>query len=214
MNNTSTPTTSAQSSSENAEQQTNDKSSSSVPNKEEETSNNTPGEDTSRYECNICLDIAKDAVVSMCGHLFCWPCLHQWLDTRPNSPVCPVCKASISKEKVIPLYGRGNESDPRDKVPPRPRPTRTEPPQSGFPGGFHWGTGAGGGENNFGGVQFSLGIGVFPISFFASFFNTGIGGDRRPDPPAAGTRQHNEEQILSNVFMYIGLGFLFWLMFF
>ena len=22
------------------------------------------------FDCNICLDIAKDAVVSMCGHLF------------------------------------------------------------------------------------------------------------------------------------------------
>lgn len=31
---------------------------------------------------------------------------------------------------------------------------------------------------------------------------------------APGTPQYNEEQILSNVFMYIGLGFLFWLMFF
>ena len=28
-------------------------------------------------QCNICLDVARDAVVSMCGHLFCWPCLHQ-----------------------------------------------------------------------------------------------------------------------------------------
>ena len=26
--------------------------------------------DTSFYECNICLDTARDAVVSMCGHLF------------------------------------------------------------------------------------------------------------------------------------------------
>jgi E3 ubiquitin-protein ligase RNF5 len=24
----------------------------------------------SNFECNICLDTAKDAVVSMCGHLF------------------------------------------------------------------------------------------------------------------------------------------------
>ena len=24
----------------------------------------------SRYECNICFEQAKDAVVSMCGHLF------------------------------------------------------------------------------------------------------------------------------------------------
>ena len=29
------------------------------------------------FQCNICLDTARDAVVSMCGHLFCWPCLHQ-----------------------------------------------------------------------------------------------------------------------------------------
>lgn len=29
------------------------------------------------YECNICLDTAREAVVSMCGHLFCWPCIHQ-----------------------------------------------------------------------------------------------------------------------------------------
>lgn len=27
-------------------------------------------EESSLFECNICLDTAKDAVVSMCGHLF------------------------------------------------------------------------------------------------------------------------------------------------
>ena len=56
------------------------------------------------FECHICLDIAKDAVVSLCGHLFCWPCLHQWLETRPTVQLCPVCKAGISKDKVVPLY--------------------------------------------------------------------------------------------------------------
>lgn len=67
------------------------------------------------FDCNICLDTAKEAVVSMCGHLFCWPCLHQWLETRPTRQLCPVCKAAISKDKVIPLYGRGStkEEDPR-----------------------------------------------------------------------------------------------------
>ncbi|KHJ84465.1 zinc finger, C3HC4 type [Oesophagostomum dentatum] len=86
-----------------------------------------------QFECNICLDTAKDAVVSMCGHLFCWPCLVQWLDTRPNRQLCPVCKAAISKDKVIPLYGRGGDNtDPREKVPPRPRGQRTEAPQVYF----------------------------------------------------------------------------------
>lgn len=76
---------------------------------------NAAKKDDSMFECNICLDTAKEAVVSMCGHLFCWPCLHQWLETRPTRQLCPVCKAAISKEKVIPLYGRGStkEEDPR-----------------------------------------------------------------------------------------------------
>jgi hypothetical protein len=37
--------------------------------------------DDSAYVCNICLDIAKDAVVSMCGHLYCWPCLSESQDS-------------------------------------------------------------------------------------------------------------------------------------
>ena len=28
------------------------------------------GQSTANFECNICLDTAKDAVISMCGHLF------------------------------------------------------------------------------------------------------------------------------------------------
>lgn len=48
-------------------------------------------------------------------NIYSWPCLHQWLETRPNRQVCPVCKAAISKEKVVPLYGRGStkQEDPR-----------------------------------------------------------------------------------------------------
>lgn len=29
-----------------------------------------PDSDSASFECNICLDTAKDAVVSLCGHLF------------------------------------------------------------------------------------------------------------------------------------------------
>ncbi|CAJ0941182.1 unnamed protein product, partial [Mesorhabditis belari] len=154
------------------------------------------------YDCNICLDTAKDPVITMCGHLFCWPCLVQWLDTRPNNQVCPVCKSGVQADKVIPLYGRGgNNVDPRTKVPPRPKGQRTEA-QQGFPG-FTFGDG--------GGVQFSLGIGVFPFGLFAQFFNGG-GFDRRPDPPEPGSRQYQEERFLDNVFMYLGIFFILWLL--
>jgi len=157
-------------------------------------------QDASSFECNICLDTAKDPVISMCGHLFCWPCLHQWLETRPTRQVCPVCKSAISKEKVIPVYNRGGENkDPRDKVPPRPQGQRTEPSATPM---FNFGDGGNGG------LQFSFGIGAFPFTFFASTFNL---GEQRPSAPAAGTRQHEEETFLSKVFVWIAVFFLIWL---
>ena len=73
----------------------------------EQKSNDEESSANAAFECNICLDVARDAVISMCGHLFCWPCLHTWLETRPNRQICPVCKAGIGKDKVVPLYGRG-----------------------------------------------------------------------------------------------------------
>lgn len=33
----------------------------------------------SAYSCNICLEISKEPVVTLCGHLFCWPCLFRWV---------------------------------------------------------------------------------------------------------------------------------------
>lgn len=31
----------------------------------------------SAFECNICYDVAESPVVTMCGHLYCWPCLYR-----------------------------------------------------------------------------------------------------------------------------------------
>lgn len=118
----SVPSASNTTNSENIQPPVKEQSSSSFTASGTDTSNakqtsdaNNTKKDDSMFECNICLDTAKEAVVSMCGHLFCWPCLHQWLETRPTRQLCPVCKAAISKEKVIPLYGRGStkEEDPR-----------------------------------------------------------------------------------------------------
>lgn len=30
----------------------------------------------SHFECAICLDVAKEPIVTKCGHLFCWPCIY------------------------------------------------------------------------------------------------------------------------------------------
>ncbi|CAN7033095.1 hypothetical protein BRARA_H01515 [Brassica rapa] len=76
------------------------------------------------FDCNICLDTAHDPVVTLCGHLFCWPCIYKWLHVK-LSPVsidhhhntCPVCKSSVAITSLVPLYGRGMSSmfSPRNK---------------------------------------------------------------------------------------------------
>jgi len=114
-------------------------------------SNNDAGD----FECNICFDIAQEPIITLCGHLFCWPCLYKWLHIHSLSQECPVCKALIQEEKLVPLYGRGkNSTDPRSKsipgveIPNRPtgqRPETAPPPntnpfeQNGF--GFMGGSG-------------------------------------------------------------------------
>jgi hypothetical protein len=66
------------------------------------------------FECNVCLDTVVDPVVTRCGHLYCWTCLYRWLHT--NHTECPVCKAGVRAETVIPLYVRGSDNvDPRTK---------------------------------------------------------------------------------------------------
>lgn len=29
------------------------------------------------YDCNVCYDTAREPVVTLCGHLYCWPCLYR-----------------------------------------------------------------------------------------------------------------------------------------
>ncbi|KAK7302782.1 hypothetical protein RJT34_13678 [Clitoria ternatea] len=84
------------------------------------------------FDCNICLDFAHEPVVTLCGHLYCWPCIYKWLHVQNDSlapdehPQCPVCKANISHNTMVPLYGRGHAvaegkaSSCDVLIPPRP----------------------------------------------------------------------------------------------
>lgn len=80
------------------------------------------------FECNICLDLAHDPVVTLCGHLYCWPCIYKWLQVEisslddPNPKKCPVCKANISYASLVPLYSGGtccSDSEAKGLVIPR-----------------------------------------------------------------------------------------------
>ncbi|XP_004487285.1 E3 ubiquitin-protein ligase RMA1H1 [Cicer arietinum] len=90
---------------------------------------------SSGFDCNICLDCVQDPVVTLCGHLYCWPCIYKWLnfhgenkEKQKNKPQCPVCKSDISQSSIVPLYGRGLTTPPSkdhahqigNVTPPRP----------------------------------------------------------------------------------------------
>ncbi|KAJ4845484.1 hypothetical protein Tsubulata_015632 [Turnera subulata] len=102
------------------------------------TSTAVLGDDGRSFECNICLDSAYDPVVTLCGHLYCWPCMYRWITVRSSSPgaeqqspSCPVCKTNISVNSLVPLYGRGTSSSESETgkaamdgaVPRRPTPS-------------------------------------------------------------------------------------------
>lgn len=70
--------------------------------------------------CAICLDVASEPVVTRCGHLFCWPCLEQWLYSGKDTFDCPTCKSFVSPDTpghIIPLYGTSRDYKDKGSFP-------------------------------------------------------------------------------------------------
>ncbi|TDG41807.1 hypothetical protein AWZ03_011764 [Drosophila navojoa] len=120
-------------------------------------------DNASRFDCNICLETAKNAVICVCGHLFCWPCLHLWMLTPCDlRRCCPVCRTKLDITKIIPLYGRNSAiQDLNDVMAPRPQPLLQEPnaPRGSLYFGFLMG------------FQTSFGYGSFPMETMVSVLN-------------------------------------------
>ncbi|XP_073006241.1 uncharacterized protein [Typha latifolia] len=143
------------------------------------SSGSSSSNEAGSFACNICFELAQDPIVTLCGHLYCWPCLYQWLHVHAHSPECPVCKAYIEEEKLVPLYGRGkNPTDPRSKsipgvqIPNRPagqRPaTAPQPDSNQYPNTNPWFMGGAPDANGrWGNYTFSAAIGgLFPLLSF------------------------------------------------
>lgn len=73
------------------------------------------------YECSICLEVAKEPVVTKCGHLYCWSCIYFW---NENKKTCPNCNSNINNiTDFIPIYNKNQTSSNTDrfKIPNRPK---------------------------------------------------------------------------------------------
>lgn len=83
------------------------------------------------YDCNVCLELAEDPILTCCGHLFCWACFYKLPHQDSASKECPVCLGEVSDNAIVPIYGNGNNCDSLKtesifKIPPRPKAQRIE----------------------------------------------------------------------------------------
>lgn len=180
---------------------------------------NTSNDNDVAFACSICLDGVKDKdpVVTQCGHLYCWPCLYRWLHTRHGEGTCPVCKASVSQENVIPIFIRGSTADPRsraaagaDFIPSRPQAHRPEPSDTQNNntqnGAFNFGY-----NTQIGGISFASGYGFFPSLFGLQFQSFA------PAPTSVASSDADEEEqrkYLSRVLLCLGVTVILCLLFF
>ncbi len=79
------------------------------------------------FECSICLETAKEPIVTKCGHIYCWPCIYNWMEAKGKNSKCPNCKNPISKNDLIPLYTKDENSQNTkrfENIPKRPKAER------------------------------------------------------------------------------------------
>lgn len=116
------------------------------------------------FECSICLETAKEPVVTKCGHIYCWPCLYSWMEAKGENSKCPNCKNPISKEDLIPLYTKEeNRKNTKrfENIPERPKAERNPERNES--------------NNNTFGSNFSFNFGFMPfMGFNMNFGNTNL----------------------------------------
>ncbi|KAM1362832.1 hypothetical protein FF1_027771 [Malus domestica] len=55
------------------------------------------------FDCKLCVKMAREPVVTPCGHLFCGDCLDKWLNFFTSEMQCPVCRSKVLGSSIIPI---------------------------------------------------------------------------------------------------------------
>lgn len=51
-------------------------------------------------QCQLCSERRVEPTSALCGHIFCWKCIHQWLKERGE---CPICRKPTEPSRLIHL---------------------------------------------------------------------------------------------------------------
>lgn len=54
--------------------------------------------DLNQPKCILCLEERHNTCSTICGHLFCWSCIMDWIDQKEE---CPVCREAIKKSTIV-----------------------------------------------------------------------------------------------------------------